>query len=1598
MKLKLLIILICIYGCLFSQNTNCTPQVEPMPSPALHLPRLVWQSQTATTLNVQKSQNNVNDWTSGATVNRPIAEGESVTFRSNNGIKAVGLGRGLRSEASLIWRQPHSISYGFYINRWSGTAYPMESQGSAATRIDYESEGRPWNDNSVFKIKRVCNKVYYYMDDIQFPHVSTIINPGDLFYFDMNFKDALGWVYDVTIYGACGTPDCTNGSITPTFTQIDPICAGGTFTLPTTSNNVVTGTWSPSINNQATTTYTFTPNAGQSASNTTMTVTVNNPATPTFTQISPICRGGTFTLPTTSNNGITGSWSPAVNNQATTEYTFTPSSGQCAGNTTMTVTVNNATVPAFTQVPPICAGDSFSLPTTSDNGIAGTWSPAVNNQATTEYTFTPNPGQCASTTTMTVTVNPSVSLVLSSGSNNQTVDINTPISSIVYTFGNGAIGATVTGLPSGVNAIVNGTSITISGTPTVSGNFNYTVSTNGGCGITTLQGNIIVSAARDWRLAPNSFIFTGKDNNGSDADGLYIPVKKAYEMWRNGGTYMSNSQSDPTYPQIPSGSVTADVLWEDTHGLIKSGTAYSLEIIGTGENAKIKVPINKAIEGNAVITLKVNGEIYWSWHVWVTDDPTNGSTYKSFDNLKRERSNGTVELIPDSDWGWMDRNLGALGSSITGSDQYDKNGGLLYQWGRKDPIPTLITRGNNYYEVSGSIGRVRHSSSSQDFTTTYTPFNDLRIFVPQQEATVWNNLKLSIKKPLSLIYSNATYTYNGVNKGSYNWFGDIGSLYYANNSRVNFWSDNSKGERVGAITDAQSYKTKAYYDPCPNGWRIPSMLTAWYGTSGLPLNFSPFGPKTSTPAQSFYNSASTLQLGSSPTYYGILKPNYNNFSSYPSYLKSVKVYSNLGVDMTNFSGSNLGVFPGTGKITQSEHSGTYNDMHQVRIWTATMPKIGGGTTTPYDPGTASNQARGLIILPENETTEKPDTNLPNVTGRYSYQAEFAFSTSDVNACRCIKDPLYKVNQYDFPTDFFTEQKNYTEGLDQPNSYQKVRSTTAFTIEIPVSKAIAMQNQYMNNTEILSTNSYNNLKANVYWSTNPQLINSISVANASPSSLQSLSNSKILVEVNPNQTGNAVVTLHNGSVDNPIYWSWHIWITDTEVSSYVYTTDVGDPAAPNFVNYVKGLKSVAVKQTEFMDRDLGAMNELPVLQTADAPTTNELLQIQNAAGLHYQWGRKDPFPAFHENVNNNAYDIFLGKANANGSITYNPLTASTFETVGGSYIIPYNTYTNSSNANILSTDKTVDKIAKVLSYSAKNPLVFMIPSQRNPFNGVQTMGTDWLINQPNLFSDRWGKGTVKSPFDPCPEGWRIPDTDASIDGDNLGGSPWYKKNVIVGEKNALTDYLAAPIKSGTVTLGYAFQNPAYKIGNYGRSGIRGDRGVWSSNSSLINTNVQFNENKWWTASVRSHYQGRPISFYLNMSNNKMILPNNDNDQYFGAACRCVKIKYDGNGKEQGFYPDAIAVPQNTEGKATDILDIEQIVKKDKLMVFPNPVKNLLYIDTNDSKEYYYQIYNMAGQMVEEGKFNNKQTDISKLPAGNYLIRINNSESVVKIIKQ
>ncbi len=225
--------------------------------------------------------------------------------------------------------------------------------------------------------------------------------------------------------GGCvttATLDVTiSNPVTPTFTAIPDVCQNAASpVLPTTSNNSIPGSWSPSTVSTATTgtsTYTFTPQTGQCAVSTTLNVTTTTPVTTTLTAIPNMCQNATApTLPSTSNNGFTGSWNPSAINTATTgtsTYTFTPSPSQCATTATLDVFIDTPINPTFNSVPNVCQNSSpIPLPTSSTNSpaITGNWAPPVSttNTGTTVYTFTPTSGQCANSTTLNGTVDPEI--------------------------------------------------------------------------------------------------------------------------------------------------------------------------------------------------------------------------------------------------------------------------------------------------------------------------------------------------------------------------------------------------------------------------------------------------------------------------------------------------------------------------------------------------------------------------------------------------------------------------------------------------------------------------------------------------------------------------------------------------------------------------------------------------------------------------------------------------------------------------------------------------------------------------------------------------------------------------------------------------------------------------------------------------------------------------------------------------------------------------------------------------------------------------------------------------------------------------------------
>jgi len=147
---------------------------------------------------------------------------------------------------------------------------------------------------------------------------------------------------------------------------------------------------------------------------TAVTATINLSATPApIAQPQTFCNNATVAnlVATGTNlqwyaNSIGGASLDTIAILTTGTYYVSQTIGTCESvRIPVAVTITAPVIPTFNPIASTCSGTILTaLPTTSNNGIAGTWSPALNNNETTTYTFTPNDGQCAATTTQTITI------------------------------------------------------------------------------------------------------------------------------------------------------------------------------------------------------------------------------------------------------------------------------------------------------------------------------------------------------------------------------------------------------------------------------------------------------------------------------------------------------------------------------------------------------------------------------------------------------------------------------------------------------------------------------------------------------------------------------------------------------------------------------------------------------------------------------------------------------------------------------------------------------------------------------------------------------------------------------------------------------------------------------------------------------------------------------------------------------------------------------------------------------------------------------------------------------------------------------------------
>ena len=165
------------------------------------------------------------------------------------------------------------------------------------------------------------------------------------------------------------------------------------------------------------------------------------------------------------------------------------------------------------------------------------------------------------------------------------------------------------------------------------------------------------------------------------------------------------------------------MVWADEAGLVKFGATKIVRDAGNNAFVQFEVPADKIKNGNAVIAVKKNGTIVWSWHLWfIHDDALNTVTCTNFQDHKYKFTQETL--------GWKYTALKVSTYSAPRKvrmkvEQTVANGGVkqsayititqnpgnarqgystLYQFGRKDALPGTDTTPEGSFSVEQGSG------------------------------------------------------------------------------------------------------------------------------------------------------------------------------------------------------------------------------------------------------------------------------------------------------------------------------------------------------------------------------------------------------------------------------------------------------------------------------------------------------------------------------------------------------------------------------------------------------------------------------------------------------------------------------------------------------------------------------------------------------------------------------------------------------------------------------------------------------------------------------------------------------------------------------
>lgn len=319
----------------------------------------------------------------------------------------------------------------------------------------------------------------------------------------------------------------------------------------------------------------------------------------------------------------------------------------------------------------------------------------------------------------------------------------------------------------------------------------YDLSTKGGTTPMNTANCYVINAPGTYSLP---LVYGNAIKDGETNSSAYISRASGNYVLKTFVNHLDAPITDPyIYNNANCTPKDAVLVWQDEKDLV---TRIAL----SSDEHNITFVVNQATikQGNAIIAVRnSSGQIMWSWHIWVTD-------YKLGDGIKTVTNYQNVQyrMMPVN-IGWCDianriydaRSLKVrFTQTITGASQVITLSQTSYairitgnnpyfQFGRKDPIMTVIQEGNASVQIKPCY------SGSYSFETLSAPVS----------------IGKAIQNP------HVHYT-----KLSGDW---CSTVYY------NLWSANAAKAEIN-----DNAVVKTIYDPSPAGYHLPASRAFTGGT------------------------------------------------------------------------------------------------------------------------------------------------------------------------------------------------------------------------------------------------------------------------------------------------------------------------------------------------------------------------------------------------------------------------------------------------------------------------------------------------------------------------------------------------------------------------------------------------------------------------------------------------------------------------------------------------------------------------------------------------------------------------------------------------